>query len=282
MILKKLIKKLIDINVLIFVKILTQLRIGRYFLYKLNNKIISEKKSVEIGDVKLLFYVPNEINRFRVNTFFTKEPETLVWINGFKENATFFDIGANIGLYSCYAAKKLKCNTFAFEPSFFNLELLSKNIFVNNLSSLIKIVPISLSSEKKISEFNMSNTEWGGALSTFGEKITFDGSDLKSVFKYTTISISLDECINFFNFPQPDHIKIDVDGIEDKILSGASKILQNTKSVLIEINENVKDNKERCEKPLKDSGLKFLKKTPLDYNNVGAFENCYNHIWIRD
>ena len=149
MILKKLIKKLIDINVLIFVKILTQLRIGRYFLYKLNNKIISEKKSVEIGDVKLLFYVPNEINRFRVNTFFTKEPETLVWINGFKENATFFDIGANIGLYSCYAAKKLKCNTFAFEPSFFNLELLSKNIFVNNLSSLIKIVPISLSSEKK-------------------------------------------------------------------------------------------------------------------------------------
>ena len=255
MILKKLIKKLIDINVLIFVKILTQLRIGRYFLYKLNNKIISEKKSVEIGDVKLLFYVPNEINRFRVNTFFTKEPETLVWVNGFKENATFFDIGANIGLYSCYAAKKLKCNTFAFEPSFFNLELLSKNIFVNNLSSLIKIVPISLSSEKKISEFNMSNTEWGGALSTFGEKITFDGSDLKSVFRYTTISISLDECINF---------------------------LQNTKSVLIEINENVKNNKERCEKPLKDSGLKFLKKTSLDYNNVGALENCYNHIWVRD
>ena len=98
MILKKLIKKLIDINVRVFVKILTQLRIGRYFLYKLNNKIINEKKSVEIGDVKLLFYVPNEINRFRVNTFFTKEPETLVWINGFKENATFFDIGANIGL----------------------------------------------------------------------------------------------------------------------------------------------------------------------------------------
>ena len=231
--LKKLIKKLIDINVLIFVKILTQLRIGRYFLYKLNNKIISEKKSVEIGDVKLLFYVPNEINRFRVNTFFTKEPETLVWINGFKENATFFDIGANIGLYSCYAAKKLKCNTFAFEPSFFNLELLSKNIFVNNLSSLIKIVPISLSSEKKISEFNMSNTEWGGALSTFGEKITFDGSDLKSVFRYTTISISLDECINFFNFPQPDHIKIDVDGIEYIILSGASKILCLEKSIML-------------------------------------------------
>ena len=282
MILKKLIKKLIDIKIRVLFKILTQLRIGRYFLYKLNNKIVNETKSIEIGNLKLLFYVPNEVNRFRVNTFFTKEPETLVWINGFKEKSVFFDIGANIGLYSCYAAKKLKCNTFAFEPSFFNLELLSKNIFVNNLSSLIKIVPISLYSEKKISEFNMSTTEWGEALSSFDKKITFDGSDLQSVFKYTTMSISLDECINFFNFPQPDHIKIDVDGIEYIILSGASKILMNTKSVLIEVNENVVDNKERCEKPLKDSGLKFLKKTSLDYNGVGAFKNCYNYIWVRD
>ena len=93
MVLKKLIKKLVDITVRVFVKIFTQIKIGRYFLYKLNNKIINEKKYIEIGNLKLLFYVPNEINRFRVNTFFTKEPETLIWINGFKENATFFDIG---------------------------------------------------------------------------------------------------------------------------------------------------------------------------------------------
>ena len=104
-------------------------------------------KSMSGRTIEISLYTPNSVCGFRADTFSTKEPETLVWINGFKENATFFDIGANIGLYSCYAAKKLKCNTFAFEPSFFNLELLSKNIFVNNLSSLIKIVPISLSSE---------------------------------------------------------------------------------------------------------------------------------------
>ena len=282
MFLKQIIKKFIDINSKIIVRFFTNFKAGRYFLFKLNNKIVNEKKSVNIGNSKLFFYAPNEINLFRINTFFIKEPETLAWIDNFKEKSNFFDIGANIGLYSCYAAKKKKCNTFAFEPSFFNLEVLSKNIFVNNLSNLIKIVPISLSFERKIGEFNMSNTDWGGALSTFDENITFDGSDLKPVFKYTTMSISLDECVSYFKFPQPNHIKIDVDGNEHLILSGASKILQNTKSVLIEINENVKDVKERCEKPLKDSGLKFLKKTSLDYNSVGAFENCYNHIWVRD
>ena len=44
MVLKKLIKKLVDITVRVFVKIFTQIKIGRYFLYKLNNKIINEKK----------------------------------------------------------------------------------------------------------------------------------------------------------------------------------------------------------------------------------------------
>ena len=73
-----------------------------------------------------------------------------------------------------------------------------------------------------------------------------------------------------------------MDGIEYAILSGASKILQNTKSVLIEINEDIDGNKEKCEQPLQDSGFKFLKKTSLDYNDDGSFKNCYNYIWLRD
>jgi FkbM family methyltransferase len=260
---------------------LNSLKTGRYFLYKLNKKTNDVKQSIKIDGLNLDFYSPNEINRFRIDTFFTKEPETLTWIDTFKNNEIFFDIGSNIGLYSCYAGKKIKCNTFSFEPSYFNLELLSKNIFINDLSSLIKIIPISLSSEKKISEFNMSTTEWGGALSTFGKKIAFDGSDLKPIFNYTTISISLDECVSFFNLPQPDHIKIDVDGIEHLILSGAEKVLKNVKSVLIEVNENLVEQKQACENKLTESGLKLFKKTSLDYQNLGILKNCYNHIWVR-
>ena len=39
MVLKKLIKKLVDITVRVFVKIFTQIKIGRYFLYKLNEHL---------------------------------------------------------------------------------------------------------------------------------------------------------------------------------------------------------------------------------------------------
>ena len=38
----------------------------------------------------------------------TKEPETLEWINSFeyRENSIFWDVGANIGLYSIYNTLK--------------------------------------------------------------------------------------------------------------------------------------------------------------------------------
>ncbi len=52
------------------------------------------------------FAVPNGLCRYRADTFSSKEPETLAWIDNFSENSIFWDIGANVGLYSIYAAKK--------------------------------------------------------------------------------------------------------------------------------------------------------------------------------
>ena len=82
------------------------------------------------------------MTQFRVNTFFTKEPDTLNWIDSFKKNSVFWDVGSNIGLYSCYAAKK-NCNVFAFEPSYFNLPILSQNINYNRIQNKVSIIPFA-------------------------------------------------------------------------------------------------------------------------------------------
>ena len=67
---------------------------------------IQEKsyKSIKILNKEVKFFVPNQLLEWRVNTCLTKEPETIEWIDGFenKENLIFWDIGANIGLYSIY------------------------------------------------------------------------------------------------------------------------------------------------------------------------------------
>ena len=49
--------------------------------------------------ISLTLFIPNWICRFRADSFSTKEPETLEWIDESSDNGVFFDIGANIGLY---------------------------------------------------------------------------------------------------------------------------------------------------------------------------------------
>ena len=85
---------------------------------------------------------PNKLIEWRVNSLYTKEIETLEWIESFggTKNIIFWDIGANIGLYSLYnAAINENSITISFEPSTSNLRVLSRNIAINKLEDRIKI-----------------------------------------------------------------------------------------------------------------------------------------------
>ena len=106
------------------------------FLYKIRSTFYKKKKiiSVKHNSLEVKFINNNELTLFRSLSFSNKEPETLKWINRFEKNSTFFDIGANVGLYSIYAAKLTGANVYAFEPSVLNLEILYKNIDLNNLN----------------------------------------------------------------------------------------------------------------------------------------------------
>ena len=56
--------------------------------------------------------------------------------------------------------------------------------------------------------------------------------------KYKIFGTSIDYLIENKNLDVPNYLKIDVDGIEHKILQGASKLLSSDKAyILIEINE---------------------------------------------
>ena len=70
---------------------------------------IKEKK-VKHNNIDLKFKIVNYISYYRAKTFSYKEPETLNWIDNFKENSVFFDIGANVGIYSIYAVKSKNCD----------------------------------------------------------------------------------------------------------------------------------------------------------------------------
>ena len=194
------------------------------------------------------------------------------------EGSVVWDIGANVGLYSCYAAKRRGCKVYAFEPSVFNLELLARNIFLNGLTEKVVIVPLPLSDQLTTSTLNMSMTDWGGALSTFGESYTYDGTQLNKIFEFSTIGLSMDDAISRLDITQPDYIKMDVDGIEHLILKGGISALAKVRGVLIEINEEFAQQSADTLQYLGEAGLELLEKR---HSEMFEDSPVFNQIWRR-
>ena len=277
---KKIVKALISSTVKLFGKT----TIGRYALEKITNAAMHSTKSLTHRTTSLTFAVPNQLNHYRVDSFSTKEPETLEWIDGFPRGSVVWDIGANVGLYSCYSAKARDCKVFAFEPSVFNLELLARNIFLNGLTRSVVIVPLPLSDKLAFNTLNMTSTEWGGALSTFGKDYGWDGRKLQQVFEFQTVGVSADDAVRFLSLPQPNYIKIDVDGIEHLILKGAKDVLSRVDGVLIEVNDGFSEQADQCKKLLLQAGLGLKEKRHAEmFDSADSFGGgkVWNQIWIR-
>ncbi len=224
--------------------------------------IWDQKTRCKTSKGSLYFHSPNSLCHFRAKTLFTKEPETILWIEGMDENAIFFDIGANIGLYSVYAAH-WNVRTYAFEPSPFNIEILFRNVNSNELSELCTVFPISLSSKTKLDKFFMSRSDmkWGGAHNSVMYNLGYDGNSLVNPLETKAISFSLDEAIRIFQIPYPTHLKIDVDGLEMEILRGAKETLQEIKSILIEVSPLYSEQFLEIEEFLIDNNFQLVSQT---------------------
>jgi FkbM family methyltransferase len=265
------------------VHISNKTKIGQYLHTEMVNKAMQQVSDVSHNGLKLKFSTPTFLNQFRIRTFSSKEPETLEWIDSIPEGAKLWDVGANVGLYSVYAAKKRNCKVWAFEPSVFNLELLARNIFLNEVTNQVCIVPLALSDSLQFSQMHMSSTDWGGALSTFSHDIGWDGKPIHQVFEYQIPGITMVDALNRLEIPQPDYIKMDVDGIEHLILQGGLPVIEKVKSVLVEVNDDFQEQAEKCNSLLCQAGL-FLKEkrhSEMIDNSKSVFQNTYNQIWMR-
>lgn len=279
---KKLIKASLKNLIQSSVNLMGKTATGRFIYSQIINNAMSHTQKINHQGTDLIFSIPNALSKFRAETFSTKEPETLEWIDGMSKGSVVWDIGANVGIYSCYAAKRRGCKVFAFEPSVFNLELLARNVFLNGLVKQVTIVPLPLSDSLSISRFNMMETEWGGALSSFGQEYGYDGKAFCNQFEFSTIGLSMNEANTLLKIPIPDYIKMDVDGIEHLILKGGGRVLQKVRGILVEINDEFQQQAENADRYLSGAGLILKEKRQWKEVENTPFGSTFNQIWIRD
>ncbi len=241
--------------------------------------------NIEISGKTVNFFTPNYYTQLRVNTFFSKEPKTLEWIDSFKKgnNIIFWDIGANVGLYSIYSAiKHNNISIVCFEPSFNNLPVLSRNLYINDLSNKVKINQFPLTSTgNEYMNFKESLFSEGAGLNTFGVNFDHEGKKFNNVNNYTIYGTSINYILDNKFLDIPDYIKIDVDGIEHLILEGADKYLSNKKikSILVEINNNFIEQKTKCDRILKGNGFNLVAKESADFDSKSI--STYNYIYSK-
>lgn len=188
---------------------------------------MSEKVCIVRYNGKDLVYgIPTDFCHWRVKTLLTKEPETIRWIQSFNPGDIFYDVGANIGLYSIFASSVVGCKTYAFEPEAANFALLNRNIYFNKLSELVTAYSIGISDTTQVDVLSLSKPEVGGSGHTLGLK--------KDAFKQGCVSMSIDDLVKR-GLPRPNHIKVDIDGLEPLVIQGASDTIKIIDSLLIEL-----------------------------------------------
>lgn len=240
--------------------------------------IQAEVTTVELNGMKASFFTPNETTKFRAKSLFTKEPATIDWIRAMKPNEVLYDVGANIGSYSVVAGLK-GVRVFSFEPEASNYAMLIKNLNLNGLTP--NAYCLAISDEEKAGLLYAGQDEIGGACHSFGAEIGHDLKHREAVFTQACLGMPLDNLINK-GFPAPDHIKIDVDGLEHKVIKGASHILENgLKSLLVELNNNIHEHIKTIEY-LESLGFEY---DPAQVEKAerreGPFKGCAEYVFYK-
>jgi FkbM family methyltransferase len=201
---------------------------------------------VSLRGILTKFFICNLLTAWRASTILTKEPHTIVWLDSLTEADVLYDIGANIGIYSVYAAKVRGCRVFSFEPEASNYFVLNRNILLNEIDDKCSSYSIAVSNKNTLGYLYMSNMRIGDANHSAGLPVRFDLSDMKYRFKQGVSMMTLDNITKSFNLPSPTHLKVDVDGLEHLVIAGAVEAItdKTLKSILIELNTNLPDHQD--------------------------------------
>lgn len=198
-------------------------------------KDLSGQVETKHGPLKILSHRGKNMAA-AVSGFQTDEPEMLAWIDGFKPGETFWDIGANIGLFTMYAAQRKDLTILAFEPNGLNFGIIIEHMVLNKLDGYAQCFCVAFAQKTEIGHLVCGDSEVGQAGNNLVEE---DGNSLtrenESSFRQAVPVFSIDDYVRLFTLAIPDHVKLDVDGLEHIILRGGTQTLAQIKSLMIEI-----------------------------------------------
>jgi FkbM family methyltransferase len=186
----------------------------------LTQVLIDQTVTVDTPRGRLSFVALGRGGGGRAMTMLTKQPATIEWIDRFRPNSVFWDVGANVGIYTLYAALRGDTSVVAFEPAAVNYFLLAANCEVNKLDGCVQCLLAGLGSERTVARLEVSQFASAQSFSFRGKKKrAYEGRQSAFVF-------SMDQLVEEFGLPCPNYIKVDVPGLTCPIIEGGMRTLR--------------------------------------------------------
>jgi FkbM family methyltransferase len=191
-----------------------------------------------------------------------------------RPNELFVDVGANIGAYTILAAGAVGSAGIAFEPNPSTFRALEANIHLNNLGSRVKLVNAALGKNEGI--LRMTDG--------LGTENRACAEDQKS----GGVSVPMTTLDKILAGQNPVLLKMDVEGFETQVFSGATQTLANFSLQAMIVEKNGAGHaygfdEEALHQKIRDHGFNPCTYSPFDRKltpvsvNVGG-----NIIYIRD
>ena len=203
------------------------------------------RKTTKVDEYSITFKSTSFIEYFlRAEESYTREKVTMYWIRNYIcSDDVVLDIGANVGAYSLLVGKKVSQGSgkvYAIEPEASNYSALNENIRINSLSGVVIPFSFAFGDSRRVSKFFLASVVPGSALHAIdrpeSDGVEFVAQHVQGVLVNTLDSFLSDREIEF-----PNHIKIDVDGVEREIVANMKNTLMDTRlqTVMIEIETNL-------------------------------------------
>lgn len=255
--------------------------------------------AIKIRDKYLKFADAGRVSRKRVDAYTTKEPSTLAWLDSFKPGEILFDVGANVGMYTVWAAALNGTQVFAFEPEALNYAELNKNIYLNDLHYLVTAYCCGISNETLatklyLSKFVPAFSHHDCKLNRWEGPVTKLAKSQEERLGQGCLAVKLDDLVYNYGLLRPHHIKVDVDGLEALVVGGAERLLKEglVRTILIETDFKLASTP-RLIQFFQMEGWKFsmdqvcahrdVTLTPTEWNRrLADKKGGCNIIWFKD
>jgi FkbM family methyltransferase len=232
--------------------------------------------SMQLNGQTIQMHTADMYEYVRVQSFEDDKPIIAAITQQLSKGETFWDIGTSIGLYSNYVAKVVGTtgHVISYEPELRSRERLLENIAFNNNTGIIQVVNYALGKEK--GSFTMELAEKASA----GNHKILSAGESSGAGKTQTVEVlTADEVIGLLTLPQPNAVKIDVEGQEENVILGAKSVLSNPAchTIVIEIHFSIFSSRNddggpaRIQERLQEYGFNTIQW--IDASHIAGYKN---------